>query len=140
MTVIILKGGEYELWRAIVDRFSAYFRKRKIPDSWKESTTALLYKKGDRKELKNDCPVCFLSTVCKLFAEVITNKIIIILDQQQSRKQTAFKDNYCTTDYIYTLTQLLERAREYKFLPVLGSLTMKKLLTASRLTRDASNQ
>ncbi|KAG6928863.1 hypothetical protein G0U57_006888, partial [Chelydra serpentina] len=102
------------LWKPLALRFSRYLEEGKIPSSWKESNTILLHKKGDQENLKNYRPICLLSHIYKLFTKVITNRLSQSLDEQQPREQAGFRRNFSTIDHIFTLSQLLERAREYK--------------------------
>lgn len=115
LTIEAIKAGGYVLWKALAQRFSRYLEMQKIPKSWKESETILLHKKGEYEDLKNYRPICLLSHVYKLFTKVITNRLQNSLDEQQPREQAGFRRKYSTIDHIFTLTQLLERSREYKF-------------------------
>uniref|UniRef100_A0A914WL38 Uncharacterized protein n=1 Tax=Plectus sambesii TaxID=2011161 RepID=A0A914WL38_9BILA len=49
----MLKAGGPTLWQAIASRFSQYTQTLQTPAAWKESKTILLFKKGDKEELKN---------------------------------------------------------------------------------------
>ena len=115
LTIEAIKAGGYVLWKALAERFSRYFEMQKIPKSWKESETILLHKKGEYEDLKNYRPICLLSHVYKLFTKIITNRLQNSLDEQQPREQAGFRRNYSTIDHIFTLTQLLEKSREYRF-------------------------
>lgn len=114
INIELIKAGGHEIWRALAIRFSRYLAEKKVPSRWKESKTVLLYKKGDKEDLKNYRPICLLSHIYKLFTRVITNRLTRYLDEQQPREQAGFRQKYSTTDHIFALNQLLERAREYQ--------------------------
>ncbi|XP_029639147.1 uncharacterized protein LOC115214163 [Octopus sinensis] len=114
ITSEVLKSGREQLWKILAERFTHYLDEGRIPLQWKESNTILLYKKGDREDLKNYRPICLLSHVYKLFTKIILNRLSRRLDEQQPREQAGFQKNYSTMDHIFALTQLLERANEYK--------------------------
>ena len=114
ITAEVLKAGEFPLWRELSKRFNRYLELKKIPNSWKESKTVLLFKKGDREELKNYRPICLLSHIYKVFTKIITTRLTSLLDEHQPREQAGFRKGYSTRDHIFTLTQLLERSREYR--------------------------
>ncbi|XP_039401865.1 uncharacterized protein LOC120408711 [Mauremys reevesii] len=97
-----------------VQMFSHYVEMQKILSSWKESNTILLYKKGNHEALKNYPPIYLLSYIYKLFTKT-TNGLSQSLDEQQLREQASFQRNFSTMDHIFTINQLLESSREYKF-------------------------
>ncbi|XP_044876196.1 uncharacterized protein LOC123372253 [Mauremys mutica] len=68
----------------------------------------------DRENLKNYHPICLLSHIYKLFTKVITNQLSQSLDEQQPREQAGFQRNFSMIHHIFTFSQLLERAKEYK--------------------------
>lgn len=104
----MLKLGGEQLWKILVERFSHYLDMCKIPSQWKESRTILLYKKGDREDLKNYRPICLLSQIYKLFTKIILTRLSEHLDGQQPREQAGFRRTYSKMDHIFTLAQLLE--------------------------------
>ena len=114
ITSEMLQAGGEQLWKIIVLRFNRYLAEGQVPSQWKESNTVLLYKKGDREDLKNYRPLCLLSHIYKLFTKIIVERLSRHLDEQQPREQAGFRKKYSTMDHIFTLTQLLERAREYR--------------------------
>ncbi|XP_029638135.1 uncharacterized protein LOC115213341 [Octopus sinensis] len=61
ITSEVLKSGREQLWKILAERFTHYLDEGRIPSQWKESNTILLYKKGDREDLKNYRPICLLS-------------------------------------------------------------------------------
>eukprot|EP00106_Octopus_bimaculoides_P021404 XP_014788846.1 PREDICTED: RNA-directed DNA polymerase from mobile element jockey-like [Octopus bimaculoides] len=108
ITSEVLRSGREQLWKILAERFTHYRDDGRIPSQWNESNTILLYKKGNRKDLKNYRPICLLSHVYKLFTKIILNRLSRHLDEQKPREQAGFRKNYCTMDHIFTLTQLLE--------------------------------
>ena len=114
ITAEVLKAGGYLLWKEIGRLFTRYLEMRRIPRVWKESETILLYKKGEKEDLKNYRPICLLSQVYKVFTKIITKRITSTLDEQQPREQAGFRRGFSTRDHLFCLTQVLERSREYK--------------------------
>ena len=74
----------------------------------------MLHKKGDAKDLKNYRPISLLSVIYKLFTKIITNRINITLDSNQSREQAGFRSGFSTIDHIHTLNQIIEKTNEYR--------------------------
>ncbi len=114
ITTEMLKSSGETFWKALTTRFNRYLKEGKVPSQWKGSNTILLHKKGDKEDLKNYRPICLLSHIYKLFTKIIVTRLSNNLDYQQPREQAGFRKNYSTMDHIFTLTQLIERAREYK--------------------------
>ncbi|XGW18240.1 hypothetical protein V3C99_002677 [Haemonchus contortus] len=56
----------------------------------------------------------FRSTPYKLFTKIILNRLERQLDEYQPVEQAGFRKSFCCMDHIHTITQLIERAREYK--------------------------
>ncbi|CAM4712403.1 unnamed protein product [Leuciscus chuanchicus] len=86
----------------------------------------LLYKKGDREQLRNYRPIWLLPTVYKVFTKVLYNQLARQLDEQQPPEQAGFRSGYSTMDHIHVLNQLLERCRKYKMPLVLAFVDYEK--------------
>ncbi|XP_036365363.1 uncharacterized protein LOC115219685 [Octopus sinensis] len=114
ITSEVLKSGREQLWKILAERITHYLDEGRILSQWKESNTILLYKKGDREDLK-ELPT-HMPAVSRVQAvhEDNSGQVITSSRRKQSREQAGFRKNYSTMDHIVTLTQLLERANEYK--------------------------
>jgi len=117
ITAKMIKSAGYPLWKALAERFTMYLEMGQVPKTWKEAKTILIFKKGNRKDLKNYRPICLLSHVYKLFTKVILNRISKTLDEEQPREQAGFRSQYSTMDHLFTINRLLETAKEYR-LPI----------------------
>ena len=72
----------YKVWKAIdgdgsllARIFEICRRERKIPSSWKKSTTILLYKKGDEKVPSNWRPISLQSAIYKIYAAIWAKRL-----------------------------------------------------------------
>lgn len=74
----------------------------------------LLYKKGDKADIKNYRPVSLLSHFYKLFTRVIMNRIERIMDGNQPREQAGFRKDLLTVDHPQSINQLIEKSAEYQ--------------------------
>uniref|UniRef100_A0A914WP47 Craniofacial development protein 2-like n=1 Tax=Plectus sambesii TaxID=2011161 RepID=A0A914WP47_9BILA len=86
----MFKAGGLTLWQVIADCFSQYIWNLQTPSQWNESKTVLLFKKGDKEELKNYCPICILSSLYKLFTNIVVNSLTRECDEQQPKEQASF--------------------------------------------------
>ncbi|KAL1446028.1 hypothetical protein WDU94_012330 [Cyamophila willieti] len=121
-----LSDGGPILHQAIAARLNIYINSGKIPKSWKTSKTVLLFKKGNREDIQNYRPICLLSHLYKLSSRIVLNRIHNQLDENSSRDQAGFKRSYSTMDHIHTLTQLLEKGKEYQMPICLLFIDFKK--------------
>ena len=64
-----------------------------------------IFKKGNKKDLKNYRPICLLSNICKVLTKVLTKRLEKTLDENQPREQAEFRSGYSTTDQSYKPTE-----------------------------------
>ncbi|KAG7298024.1 hypothetical protein JYU34_018785 [Plutella xylostella] len=93
--------------------FNNILIQEQIPEDWNNAIITLLYKKGDPNLIDNYRPICLLPTIYKLFSKIILNRLTQQLDEQQPREQAGFRKGFSTTDHIFTLTQVIEKYKEY---------------------------
>ncbi|KAE9413198.1 hypothetical protein Angca_009328, partial [Angiostrongylus cantonensis] len=90
ITADFLKTGRNNLHVPHANHMKVYPQKEKIRDQWRTSGTAILPKKGDRRDLRNYRPICLLSVLYKLFTKIIFSRISRTLDEVQSVEQAGF--------------------------------------------------
>lgn len=122
----MIKEGEETIITELQQLYNRCLEEKIIPKDWKHSITILIHKKGDKKNLKNYRPISLLSTLYKLFTRIISNRLELILNNEQPIEQAGFRKNYRTTDHIQTLTMLIEKCKEYNIPLYLGILDMEK--------------
>ena len=122
---IIKQGGE-EVTQQLVKLFNQILVLQKIPRAWKEAKIILLFKKGDKADVKNYRPISLLSHLYKIFTKIIQNRIKDILDNNQPREQAGFRAGYSTTDHLQAINQLIEKATEYQLKLCLGFVDYQK--------------
>ena len=98
----------------LAQRFSWYLEQGKIPTQWKTSKTILIFKKGALNEIKNYRPICLLSTIYKIFTNLILQRIKGTLNQECSREQAGFRKSYSTIDHIHSIRQIIQKHHEHK--------------------------
>lgn len=66
---------------------------KKIPTSWKQSTTILIYKKGSSEDPSNFRPIALMSCIYKLFTSILASRVSnaailqgLVLPEQKSAK------------------------------------------------------
>ena len=108
-----LKAGEDIITKALAKLYTQCLVQGRIPNSWKNANMVLIFKKGNKKDIKNYRPICLLSNIYKLLMKIITKRLETRLDENQPREQAGFRSKYSTTDHIHVINQLKEKCREY---------------------------
>ena len=73
----------------------------------------IIFKNGNKKDLKNYRPICLLSSIYKVLTKVLTKRPEKTLGENQPREQAGFKSGYSKTDHTHVVNQLKEKCREY---------------------------
>ncbi len=96
----------------IAKLFTDFMREQSIPKQWMLTEIILLHKKEDRKDLNNYRPKSPTSNISKIFCKLIKNRIYPTLDGHQSKDQAGFRKGFSTVDHLFTVNQIIEKARE----------------------------
>jgi len=111
----MLKHGGADLHKVLLLMFNDITsRAAPLPDSWKHTVVKVLYKSGDAKLPQNYRPISIIPMLYKLFARLLYNRLLPILDQRQSPDQAGFRPNRSTTDHLFTIAILQETADEWQ--------------------------
>ncbi|XGW27716.1 hypothetical protein V3C99_007927, partial [Haemonchus contortus] len=98
------ESASHTIIKQLTKRFNKYLDAQRIPDQWKKSNTVLLFKKGERDQMKNYRPIALLSQPYKLFTKIILNRLERQLDEYQPVEQAGFRKGFCCMDHIHTIT------------------------------------
>ncbi|KAK6752241.1 hypothetical protein RB195_003578 [Necator americanus] len=109
-----LRAGGHPLHVILAAHMTSYLQKERIPDQWKTSRTVLIYKKGDREDLRNYRPLCLPSVLYKVFTKIILTRISRTLDEAQPQEQAGFRQGFSCLDHIQTVSRVTEVCREYR--------------------------
>ncbi|EYC04150.1 hypothetical protein Y032_0089g2247 [Ancylostoma ceylanicum] len=112
ITVEVLQAGGSRLQTALPKRFSLYLAKCEVPVAWKQSSTILLSKKGDKEDLENYRPITLLPVLYEVFTGCMMTRIRRTLDEAQPVQQAGFRRKFSTLDHLITCCQLVEVDRE----------------------------
>ncbi|MBA1447089.1 MAG: hypothetical protein FE835_19845 [Gammaproteobacteria bacterium] len=67
-----LKAGEDTISKALAKLYTKCLSERRIPTAWKNAKMVIIFKKGNKKDIKNYIPICMLSNVYKVLTKVLT--------------------------------------------------------------------
>ena len=73
----------------------------------------MIFKKGNKTDLKNYRLICLLSSIYKVLTKVLPKRLEKTPDENQPREQAGFRSRYSTTDHTHVVNQLMEECREY---------------------------
>ena len=117
------------------------WEKEQLPNEWKEGIICPVYKKGDRLDCTNcrldctncrldctncrmdctsyrlDCtsyrPITLLNVAYKIFAIILNEKLVDIIETELGDYQSGFRPNRSTADNIFMVRQIIEKCYEY---------------------------
>lgn len=113
ITSEMFKIGGKVLEKALLVLLNRCIEEGRIPDSWQNAETILLFKKGNRTNMENYRLISLFSILYKLLIKIVTNRLSQRLDFCQSIEQAGFRRGYSTTDHIQTVRTLIEKCTEY---------------------------
>lgn len=129
-----IKLGGPILIKKILELFNLCLQNQKIPISWNDSLTILLYKKGDKTSLENYRPISLLDHLYKLYTRILTNRLESKFELYQPREQAGFRARYGTNDHLQCLKTLIEKTIEYNRPLVLTFVDFHKAFDTVELT------
>ena len=118
--------GGTRLKTGLLELFNACWDTECLPQDFKDAVIVTVYKKkGQRSECGNHRGISLLVTAGKIMAKIILNRIKAISEEVLPESQCGFRAGRSTTDMIFTLRQLQEKAIEQR-------LSTQSLLTSLR--------
>ena len=98
-----LKAGEATFPKTLPTLYTKCLSESRIPTAWKNAKMMIIFKKGNKKELKNYRPICLLSNIYKVLKKVLTKMLEKTLDENQPRVKAGFRSGYSTTENIHVV-------------------------------------
>ena len=97
---VLKNGGPWTTKWRLLQRYSEAFRKRKTPREWNRERVIMIYKQGDKSDLKNYIGIAIssLDLVEKVFARVLANNL-----SSEAEEKGAFRKQIAVQDHLLTL-------------------------------------
>ena len=114
LTVDILKEAGNETIEVITKLFNKCITLCDVPKDWKNAIIILLFKKGEKEDIRNYRPISLLSVLYKILMKVLTNRLQKQLDAVQPKEQAGFRSGFSTIDHIHTIREIIERSNEFE--------------------------
>jgi hypothetical protein len=89
-------------------------RERTMPTILVSATTTLVFKKGDPSDIANYRPITVLPVLYKVLSRCLESRLRMNIESNLEESQCGFRKAYGTTDNIQCITQLIEKAKEYR--------------------------
>ena len=70
-----LKAGEDTISKTLAKLYTKCLSERRIPTAWKNAKITTIFKKGNKKDLKNYRPIYLLSNIYKVRTKVLTKSL-----------------------------------------------------------------
>ena len=86
-----LKAREDGISKTLAKCYTKCLSERRIPAAWKKAEMMIIFKKGNKKDLKNYRLICLLSNIYKVLMKVLSTRLEKTLDENQPREQTGFR-------------------------------------------------
>ena len=99
------------LWLTRVCRVA--WREKRAPLDWQTGIVVPIFKKGDRRECCNYRGITLLSLPGKVYARVLERKCRMMVEPNIQDTQCGFRPGRGTTDQLFTLRQVFEKAWEF---------------------------
>lgn len=80
-----------------------------LPRDWRRGIIDPIFKKGDRKAVKNYRGVMLLSTAYKIYTDTINERLKMQVEDQLEKGQVGFRQDKRTVDTIYILNYVDNR-------------------------------
>ena len=79
---------------------NSIWNKEELPEEWKESITAPIYKKGDKTDCSNSRGISLLSTTYKILSDILLSMLTPYAEKIIVDHQSGFRLNRSTTDHM----------------------------------------
>jgi hypothetical protein len=106
------KGGE-TLWRRIHHLVKLIWTQHKMPEEWIIGIIQLIHKKGDKLECSTYRAITLLNVTYKVLSGILYNRLAEYVEEILGDYQCRFQANCSTTDHIFTIRQIQDKAYEY---------------------------
>ena len=104
-------GKEGVLWLSRVIKVA--WERGETPADWQTGVIVPLFKKGDKRDCSNYRGISLLSLPGKVYAKVLETRSRAMVESQIGDEQCGFRHGRSTTDQLFTLRMVLEKAWEY---------------------------
>ena len=107
----IKKGGN-TMNQMLLKICNLAWSERKTPKDWSKGLITPVHKKGDKLDPANYRAITLISIPGKVLCKMILNRIQPTIDSHLTEEQCGFRSSRGTTDAVFVVRQIMEKARE----------------------------
>ena len=107
----MIKYGGPEMIKYLKLLYNTILETSDIPKEWHKSITIPIFKKGQKTRPENYRGITLLNTAMKLFTKILKEKLEAQITSRE--EQQGFRRNRSTTDAIFIIKQIKEKAIEF---------------------------
>jgi exonuclease III len=93
--------------------FEVAWKSGRVPMDWQTGVVVPIFKKGDQRECSNYRGITLLSLPGKVYSKVLHSRLTEAVDHKIQDEQCGFRRGRGTTDQLFLLQQIAEKAWEY---------------------------
>ena len=111
-----LKFAGENFIRCLLDLFNCILKAGEVVIDWNTGVMFIMHKKGDKTDLKNYRGITINPNIAKLFCRILESRLMVVVEAESllGECQGAVRKGRHTTDNIFILSVLLEKARKLK--------------------------
>ena len=114
VTLKILKAGGEPMIDMLHKIFSKVFSSSAMPMDWSKMIVSPIHRKSDKSNPENYRAIALLSVPGNVFNKILLERIKDRTEEAVKDTQFGFRPGRGTTDAIFVVRQLMEKAREHK--------------------------
>jgi hypothetical protein len=85
------------------------WKKKELPEEWKESIFVPTYKMGDKTNCSNYSGISLLPTTYKTLSNILLSSLTPYAGETTGDHESGFRRNRSTTDHMFCVRQILEK-------------------------------
>ena len=125
ISVETLKAGEEPMRQLLLKIIYVAWSEGNTPQDWSIGLITPVYQKGDKLDPSNYRAITLLSIPGKVFCRMILNRIQVTIDNHLTEEQCGFRSSRVTTDAVFVVRKIIEKARERR-IKLTGTLLISK--------------
>ena len=122
----LFKYGGPVLSNRLLKLINKCWKKRSTPEEWGQARVKSLFKKGKRDDCSNYRGISLLNSGCKIYANIITQRLKPISEAILLEEQNGFRRGRSCIDNVFTLKQTIEKRREFNLETHMAFLDLEK--------------